>query len=306
MTITFIDPINPASGGLYDPVKKRCDLSGIPDKPGVYIWGPMVHVDGHDFFAPCYVGETGKKDGLQGRLKEHYHGQRSNGGSRKELFDFSKQKYTCEELQARYHSMCVYDTIVNHKLHGRSKLDLAIPVPHLIYWQDPHFMYRRCALPVVGPAGSRSTQASALQLLKQIDPPDRSGLQSRIGLCKANFDHRFYCLYWEHPTNWFLTDDARNAYLSIEAIKHSRLAVKQKQEAINVAHEKAFKPGLEAMEYATKDALKSIGVYTTAEAKLEKSKHGKYPAVTIVLPETRMVHDLWSPPRVRTIKVDAR
>jgi hypothetical protein len=50
------------------------------------------------------------------------------------------------------------------------------------------------------------------------------------------------------------------------------------------------------MEHAVKNALKSICVFTTAKAQ------GSFPAVTIQLPlKTSMVHDLWSPPGVRTI-----
>lgn len=52
------------------------------------------------------------------------------------------------------------------------------------------------------------------------------------------------------------------------------------------------------MEHAAKNALKSAWIYTTAKAQ------GAYPSVIIQLPSrTDLIHDLWSPPGLRTITV---
>lgn len=264
MTITFIDPTKTkdpnSKRNLYNPDTPG-DFDLIPQEPGVYIWGLKVKVEDEARFIPCYVGETGrdpKKGGLQKRLEKHYHGLRSGVNYRKELFDFSATSYSKEDVQKIYRSMCAYDTVVN-PAEGRQKLDLAIHVPDLIYWQDDRFLYDKCGKP--RPTfGTDRNQREAIDLLRQWKS-EAQDLLARIENTKQNFEKHFYFIY-----------STQMAGLKTTQVEH-----------------------------ATKNALKSVWVFTTADAK------GKYPQVIIQLPtQTRMVHDLWSPPGVRSIKVVAR
>lgn len=304
-TITFIDPITgegaPSGELQYDPKKS---LKGVPDAPGVYIWGMKVKVNGKDYFAPWCVGEGQ----LRTRLFDHYN--RMTGSSNEELFDFSAASFSRADIQRLYHSMCVYDAIVNHAPkkrrghHASVKLPRAVVVPDLIFWNDRHFIPLRFGQTPAGPSGIGCDSSFAIQQLRSIGTPYAQQAIRRIQQCKQNFTCGFHFLYWEHPETWFLTKDAKSAFGDLKQLLASN---KENDQRIASARKRAFKPATEAFEYATKDALKSIGIFTTAEAKLENGKNGGYPAVTIELPtQTDFVHDLWSPQGTRRIRLNAK
>lgn len=257
-TITFIDPITgegtQSGKPEYDPTSKPSNFSNIPDELGVYIWGMRVLVNGNEYFAPWCVGE-GK---LRTRLKDHYNRLCSTGSSNEELFDFGLSQYTTDDIQARYRSMSVYDTVVNLTPLTESKLERAVPVPHLIFWQDPHFIFRRLGVLPEGPPKGKTDHRGAIDLLNLHDSRGISGLGMRIAACKGNFDYGFYFLY---------------------AKQVAGMATKQ-------------------MEHATKNALKSFWITTTAKAQ------GSYLGTTINLPSgTPIVYDLWTYGNIRSISL---
>ena len=271
--ITFQDPFIKAGIESSD-----CDTAGISSGTGrskkneiqrhierlkgtmgVYIWGLRLNIEGKCHFVPCYAGEGI----LRIRLNDHYK-VRTGVDSNQGLYDFSQSQYIISDIQARYHSMGIYDSIVN-KAGYKSRINHAAHIPHLIYWQDPNFFYDRCQQK--GPVSVREkvNHLEAIILLNQIHTLHSSNealrLRQLIEKTKTNFDHSFYFIYAE----------------KVDGMKTTE------------------------MEHATKNALKTIGLFTTSNAA------GGYPAATIHLPSgTPMAHDLWTPAGTRTISVPAR
>lgn len=305
MTITFIDPITgvgTASGKPeYDPMYKgkRGRFSGIPDERGVYIWGMNVTLDGKDYFAPWCVGEGN----LRTRLKDHYRRMNSKGDSNEELFDFSQATYCTADIKSLEASMDQYDSCVNSitKKGGTDKLDAAILVPKLIFWQDNRFLYHKCGT-YNGERKYDIKHRSAIMpggLLDTINASNHGsqalGLKGRIEQCKKNFEHGFYFIYWRLPEKGSVSREVVNG------IDKKRLTDGQTKSLANEA-----KNDLRAVEHATKVALKQVGIPTTAEAYLEKPKNvGGYPGLTISLPSKLLTRDLDPKPWHRAIQVPA-
>lgn len=307
-TITFIDPTktncSTTKKPQYDPVNRPWDFSGIPDKPGVYIWGMKVQVNGKGYFAPWYVGES---IGLQGRLEEHYFGLFSRGSCNYGLYDFSQAAYSVDDIRTLYDSMRKYDSFVNKigTKGGTHKLDAALNnVPKLIFWQDNRFLHHKSTGTYTDiPKYDIRDQSGIMPggLLDDIGTTGAKDLKDRITKCKQNFDNGFYFLYWP----W-----AKDRSFSIEVltdILNPDLTDKQQKKA-RKAMENIPKAAIRAIEHATKRALYQVEIPTIAESYLEKDGNvGGYPAVTIDLPtQTDFVHDLWSPNGTRTVKVVGR
>ncbi|MBK8582434.1 MAG: hypothetical protein IPL86_11545 [Flavobacteriales bacterium] len=254
--IQFIDPITgegtPDAKPQYDPVNAPTDFSRIPDERGVYIWGMKVRVGSANHFAPWCVGESER---LRNRLfKDHYGKLCSSGNHNEELFDFSRATYSAQDLVDLYVSMKQYDDTVNQSRSGIAKLQNALLVDKLIYWQNALFFYSKCNIPYPGGVNrmNRSHQQAvcASGLLDSLKTADAALIKKKILDCKRSFDHRFYFIY-----------------------------------CVLKGGEK-----LEQPEHSTKQALRQIGIFTTAKGQ------GGYPRFQINLPiSTPFVHDLWGP-----------
>lgn len=268
----FIDPTQAkcmtTGEKQYDPVNRPWDFSCIPEGRGVYIWGMKVKVNGATYFAPWCVGE-GR---LRERIETHYFGLCSRGSYKEELFDFSQDEYSISDIRRLYQAMNEYD----HKVRkaGKSdlksgkfpKLDAACLIDRLIFWQDNRFLHHKSTGTYKGVLKYDIHDQSAimpsgwLDVIHAKDPDSKAmDLKARITKCKKNFDHGFYFLY---------------------VLQVDGTSTKQ-------------------MEHATKDALKKVGIYTTADAK------GGYADTTIELPDTPFVHDLWLMKGTRRITVSA-
>jgi hypothetical protein len=97
-------------GSPFNPRSLQNGFLRIPDKPGVYIWGYLIEIDGKLRFCPINVGET---NDLRKRLfSDHYLGnmpvQSKNRKGEKEIFEF-KKVMSSDEVHRNYKVMSEYN-----------------------------------------------------------------------------------------------------------------------------------------------------------------------------------------------------
>jgi hypothetical protein len=220
-----------------------------PSGDGLYIYGIRARVDGALKFIPLAVGEGNLFNAL---YKRHYHGKffkaysnlkktrRHDIKERKEMWNFSKEFYSSNELKNIYLDMCVYDQFKRNQKNGSAFFNQLCQLKHLLYFQNSEFFNSKYALntPI---SDITSDQAILLLAEKSFDPTYlnvRSSLQVHyldLYSTICNFLNNFYFVY---------SDD------SMLAQRTNRLAA----------------------EVATKSYLQSQGIYTTADSNRKGNK----------------------------------
>jgi hypothetical protein len=142
-TIKFKTP-----GKYFNPLSMNDGFIKIPNKPGVYIWGYWIMIEGKKTFCPMNIGEAGKGNGnLRSRLIYHYCTHFENKDDGIAAF-FEINKYMSQEnIDILYKQLSNYCKI---KLNGNERLkqiknDKQLDDKHkaslsrLIFYQDKNF-----------------------------------------------------------------------------------------------------------------------------------------------------------------------
>ncbi len=138
MEIKFEVPCND-----FDPLSINNGFIKIPNKPGVYIWGYWIWIDGKKTFCPMNVGEAGKGSGnLRTILIQHYctHFETKDDGT--SAF-FEVNKYMSQKnIDDLYKQIGVYGDELdpnNPKRINQIKELKSEKLTRLIFYQDKIF-----------------------------------------------------------------------------------------------------------------------------------------------------------------------
>jgi|688.fasta_scaffold367516_2 hypothetical protein len=247
MKVYFYHPPTKTTNPLVDFEPWNGEHYPTEKETGVYIYGIRVKIDGHLKFVPIVVGEGV----LFKRLyKDHYLGKFSNplatllghstknSGDAKELWDFSNSNLTVSELEKIYLDIDSYDKA----LGKRGKLSLVAKLPNLIFFQDSNFFHLKHTLSPVEKNINIKIEESIDYLMDILvkghitKTKDIREHVSRILLTLGNFRDRFYYVYASAKNNLGIDFTDKGILLSIE-----------KQ---------------------TKDKLKKINIFTSADERV--------------------------------------
>jgi hypothetical protein len=236
--------------GTKDPFKdfEPWNPRHYPEGGGVYIYGLRTIVNGVLKFIPLVVGQS---DDLQNRLhKDHYMGKFANplaiilgngslhSGDPKEIWDFSNSFLTIPELVKIYKDIDSYDNTLGKK----NKVAHVALLKNLIFFQDCNFFHLKHAVNPIFKKKNIKTEQSVKYLVNMLTG----------GLTKNTND------IIQHISKILLSLNCfRDSFYFVYAIK---------SEGINLLnmHDR------ESAEKATKKQLKSIKLYTTADARKGK------------------------------------
>jgi hypothetical protein len=226
LQITFKGP-----GRCFNPLDFLNGFTQIPSKPGVYIWGYLVSIDGKEVFCPVNVGETGPDKGLRNRLIEHY----SNRHNYNAAFFGFESIMGLETVKEVYKEMGVYRYIGKNtrstkkypdgKLSELIRHNSSTPFKHFLYFQDFNFfcdirkahMGIRCIDPSVvevirpEPDKSKKLDIPIGDLVKELSKSPSTYDIAYLNRLKARFDvhqNKFYAIWWEQ-------EDINNDHVSI-------------------------------------------------------------------------------------------
>lgn len=241
------------ANGFNPTIAKDFDL--IPNEPGVYVYGVnlLCHNDGslNHKFMPLYIGIS---DNLRNRLKNHYKGLTSKGNGKKEIFNLSHIQCNRNNIVSIYSDMQAYD---NHRgLHpNRFCLD------SLIWFNDSSFFAEKLKLPkgsskYIPNSGVQSSikVGGDLDTIQRIFPNGRvNSLKDSIVNTKSIYETQFY-FFFVKLSDVYPTISNNHSLYSKE---YRWKTVGKRDNGMYVA---------EIIEHTTKEKLKSIKIYTTAEA----------------------------------------
>ena len=240
---------------LFD--KKHLD--DIPDKPGVYIVGVKIQVNGQgEKFCPLYVGIM---DNLRTKIKGHWDTNNkitATGelNSFKEIFDLS-----CD-ITLIYKQMKLYD----EKNEGKkSHAFLFNSIKNLVWFNNQHFFNNYLKLTKSNSTYSdgkgHTDSIKAGGDLDRIATKASSHLKKRICDVKEIYTNKYFYVYSQlKDITQEIVKDSKNPLYS-ESIEYN------KNEIYKLKRKNG--PGKtisESVEHATKEALKLIGIYTTAKS----------------------------------------
>ena len=241
---------------------KENHFSALSKVPGIYIYGLRLEIEingkTEKKFVPICVGET---DNLERRLfKEHYKKIAKDNGN-KELWDFSLPVFSPYYIYCLYSDMLYYD-IHNNIKSGTGKiketpqhLKKLSQINKLIYFQNSNYFHQKLGLnSILKVDRNYSNSFDYLRTLSAELPSsqanDALALSKKILNTLAQFKANFYFIY--------ATDkDVKNGE---EGFSFNKISDRHN------------------IEIATKNALKTIGIFTTAD-----SRRGKYVSATIDL-----------------------
>ena len=247
MTIKFN---HPPLTGTTDPFNdfKPNESTHYPTGKGLYIYGLRLKIDGVDGkkFVPLVVGITYEQP-LKKRLFEHYSKNSTGGASVQAKFNFSIEKYRCQQLKELYEDMEKYDKL----LHSKDKLNkiIKMDLKNLIYLQDLNFYFQKFGNwelnENINCSDNCMVQYKGVfdRIFKPLFPNNDliDAIKDQIKKTKAKFDEDFYYVY----------AGFNKVHISGENVPNNPTNLK-------------LKHFLEELEYATKHALHKIGIYTTA------------------------------------------
>lgn len=193
---------------------------------------------------------VGESDDLQKRLfSDHYLRKFSNpfhlllgtpnktSGDLKEIWDFSKEVYSTNDINLIYNDLHVYDAIKTQPKYAK-----AASLKHLLFFQDARFFNTKHGIPGLSSKSNKKIEESFYYLMKLGGSCSPSQLltigqnAAHLLLTLRNFTNNFYFLYTAENS------ENKDFYLS---------------KAANRKH----------AEYVTKQKLQLIDIYTTASAK---------------------------------------
>jgi hypothetical protein len=247
MKVTFQHPQTGTNNPLLDFQPSNPDHYRFENELGVYIYGLRAMVNGVFKFIPLVVG--------QGQLHErlyvdHYMGKFANplaillgskilcSGDAKELWDFSNSFLTIQDLKKIYEDIKVYDSA----LGKRNKLELVVKLKHLVFFQNSNFFHLKHDAKLLTNQNNIKTEQSVEYLINMINKGFTENTDdiiqhiSKILLSLNCFRDRFYFVYASKREGSDLSDEQER----------------------------------ESIEKATKKHLKSINLYTTADARKGK------------------------------------
>ncbi len=288
MNVTFHHPPTKTANPFrdFDPTNR----AHYPDGTGVYIYGLRLNIVEDDMktetqlytennvplnahenwkFVPLYTGiahaykannKANAGEGLRDRLRQHYREERIDGQSEKEMFDFSLNKYSLTDLIDRYNDMGYYDSFLGK--HG--KLKKIYSIPHLIWWQNLVFYLLRYGVnPLIAILDSKQ--------FKTIKPggdfdgyiipnypritADINSIRDKIIATKERFNDHFYYVYAQFKDI--------NHNLTQEPPHISNMELPALWQPVGINPDEHL---LNGIEHATKQALKGIGINTTAKS----------------------------------------
>lgn len=245
MKVTFQHPQTGTNNPLMNFQPSNPDH--YPKGSGVYIYGLRAMVNGVFKFIPLVVG--------QGQLHErlyvdHYKGKFANplavllgskilrSGDAKELWDFSNSFLTTQDLKKIYEDIKVYDSAMGK----RNKLELVVKLKHLVFFQNSNFFHLKHDAKLLTNQNNIKTEQSVEYLINMINKGFTENTDdiiqhiSKILLSLNCFSNRFYFVYASKCEGSDLSDEQER----------------------------------ESIEKATKKYLKSINLYTTADARKGK------------------------------------
>ena len=279
MRVKFVDPITgigcPGGSPQYDPNNAPANFEGIPDMPGVYIYGLWLMVNGENKFVPIYVG-TAKS--LKGRLEQHYKEESwifplnpvlvwSN--SLKEAFDFAPNTFTLSDIIERYNDMLMYDGFNNKP--EKSNLRIIPFMKYVIWFQNLNMYNIKLGIPVFplvpAPRSGRlecnRTHRQSVEIGGAFDiaiaaNPTRTipinDIRDKIIKTKQKFNNGYYFVYAT------LADDI------VEFENHNLNQLYPHFRDPNFYTNNQGENFAKRVELATKISLKKIGIHTTAKA----------------------------------------
>jgi hypothetical protein len=126
----------------FDPLSTNNGFIKIPNKPGVYIWGYWIWIDGKKTFCPMNVGEAGKGSGnLRTRLIQHYSTYFENKDDGTSAF-FEINKYMIQtNIDELYEQLDYYSKLKRdgEKRFSKIKDQKDGKLKRLIFYQDARF-----------------------------------------------------------------------------------------------------------------------------------------------------------------------
>jgi hypothetical protein len=220
---------------------------------GVYVYGLKLGLIGKELFIPLYVGIS---NDLMARLWQHYEEENTTGNSKKEVFNLSNRS-TLADLNNLYHDMSEYDQYSG--VHP-----LRFDIPSLIWFNHRSFFDHRLGLPMGTSNYNNGHQDSVglngdLDILHGLFPVNGAlDLKNKISRTKRLFDCNYYFIY-------------ANLTTVVQSIQNGPLFEKSNEYRSTNVWAVGKKNGqgkdiAERMEYATKVALRRIGIHTTAKA----------------------------------------
>lgn len=133
MQIKFEIPCND-----FDPLSISKGFIKIPRKPGIYIWGYWIWIDGQKTFCPMNVGESGT---LQTRLIEHYCTHFDNKDDGTAAF-FEVNNYMSQEsINELYKQLGTYNDLPkeSYKRLKSIEVEKRTNLSKLIFYQNKDF-----------------------------------------------------------------------------------------------------------------------------------------------------------------------
>lgn len=243
MKITFHHPPTGTANPLIDFEPWNQNHYPPEGEVGVYICGIRAKVDGVLKFIPMVVGEGNLRDAL---YKRHYAGKYLTAfenlrgckkkaiSEKKEIWDFSKVRYSVPDLKNIYSDMYIYDGLPRLGRKHPTFFKAIIALNNLLYFQNVDFFNHKYGLTEI-PRNVRADEAvlilaekSAKATLPKLKCRMQKNYMNLI-LTLSNFTENFYFIY------------AVDSSLST-------------------------RPNRLAAEVATKSALKSVGIHTTADS----------------------------------------
>lgn len=287
MIVTFHHPPAKDAAGRQSPNPFRDfnpnDPTHYPDGTGVYIYGLRLNIVNTNIgiklyeknevpidhenwkFVPLYTGiahAPNTMGSLRRRLQiDHYNKERTDGNSEKEMFDFSLLQFDIANLISRYTAMGLYDSFLGNPGPG-SKLSKIYNIEHLIWFRDLTFYLLNCGVsPLMPKLDSKQfdTIRPGGNFDNDIIPAFTTYInqnREKIRATKKRFYDHFYFVYAQFKD------------------KDHQL-IKEKPDISEMEHpalwelggEKPDETFLNGIEHATKQALKGLGIYTTADSK---------------------------------------
>jgi len=191
-----------------------------PKGSGIYIYGIKVEVDGEMKFVPICVGES--KDLKKRLYNDHYigkfknpsdilnNGQQLKLGDNKELWDFSKKKYSIKHIQLVYNQMYNYNSTKSVLRYNLLRL-----LSELIYFQDFRF-YENLFNPPANVKNDLNIVDTVIEIQKRYNNQVAKVYVSKIKAALDNFTNNFYFVYANTVDNEDINLSSQEARLNIE------------------------------------------------------------------------------------------
>jgi hypothetical protein len=241
-------------------------------KAGIYIYGLKLRFEKKvEKFVPLYVGVSSD---LNDRLyNDHFTKNHLKGNGTKDLWDFSENEYSLNDIYKRYAEMHHYDFINNYRnrksavgvyRESENYMNELLKLEYLLFFQNRNYFNVKNGLPFIH---YKTETERELNHQDAINNASYIVQKSNIINTQLCYNSKFYFVYatMDDVVQIGKKDeeihDLNKLYPDYEKIDSFGTVVKKKH---------GFKVKVaERIELATKKALNTIGIHTTAEAKGE-------------------------------------